>query len=235
MGRILDITLRFPRRALAKIYFRALAVMDTIPEFYPESDDTYLLIDALELDFAQSIPTSSEGIFSVEIGPGNGQVSKSWLKICKASGANVFHLAIDVNRHAALETVSQCSEIGSAFECVLGDMFSFMRSDVKADVIFCNPPYVPSSPINRARDIRASYAGGERGREFIDEFLPVVGQKLGRDGVFYFLLERRNDVDEVLRIAADQYGLHGTFVKDRKIRGEHLFVYRFRFSPSVSS
>ena len=110
--------------------------MDSIPEFYPDSDDTYLLIDALELDFGNQVIPKSRDLVSVEVGPGNGLVSKSWLNLCRSRDVQVFHMAIDVNRHAAIETQSQCLEAGLPVDCVLGDMLSFTRSDVKVDVIF---------------------------------------------------------------------------------------------------
>ena len=205
--------------------------MDVIPDVYPESDDTYLLADALSKDLNTILGVGEGCLISVEVGPGGGYVSKTFMELCAKSAKPVFHLGLDVNMRAALETRSVCRE-ATHMDCVNIDMFEGMRHDVHPDVIFCNPPYVPSSPINRARDIRASYAGGERGREFIDAFLPVVAERLAPGGVFYFLLEKRNDIEEVLEIAKSQYGFESTFILDRKIRGEHLFVFRFTRSLS---
>jgi release factor glutamine methyltransferase len=201
-------------------------LMDKIPEFYPDSEDSYLLMDSLEADIHAITSRFRSGIVSVEIGPGGGLVSQSFVNLVLKHEISIFHLAIDVNKHAALETRSQIGNLSST-DVVLGDMFDGIRTEIQFDVIFCNPPYVPSSPINRARDIRASYAGGERGREFIDQFLPKVSERLAINGVFYLLLEKRNDIDEVLSVAKEQYHLEGTLILDRKIRGEHLFVYRF--------
>ena len=200
--------------------------MDIIPEFYPESDDSYLLMDSLKLDNNFLLSRLSVGPVTVEVGPGGGSVSKYFMDLVEREATSVFHLAVDVNRYAGVETRSQF--VGSAcVDVILADMFSGMRPEVLVDVIFCNPPYVPSSPINGARDIRASYAGGERGREFIDAFLPRVADRLSDKGVFYFLLEKRNDIEEVVCMARDRFGLEATLILDRKIRGEHLFVYRF--------
>jgi release factor glutamine methyltransferase len=200
--------------------------MDVIPVVYPESDDTYLLADALSKDFNTILVLGEIGLITVEVGPGGGYVSKTFMDLCAKAKKPVFHLGLDVNMRAASETRAVCGNV-SQIDCVNIDMFEGIRRDVHPDVIFCNPPYVPSSPINRARDIRASYAGGERGREFIDAFLPVVAERLAPGGVFYFLLEKRNDIEEVLDIAKSQYGFESTFILDRKIRGEHLYVYRF--------
>ena len=201
---------------------------ERIPEFYPDSDDTYLLMDSLTEDMPQIVSRFTDGMFSVEIGPGGGLVSQSFLKALRSRGMLMFHMAVDVNVHAARETLHQGRNYGY-LDVVNGDMFSWMRDDSKVDVIFCNPPYVPSSPINRARDIRASYAGGEYGREFIDAFLPVVADRLAPNGLFYFLLEKRNNPQEVCRIALEQYRMSSTLIREKRIPGEHLFVYRFQF------
>ena len=213
-------------RFSTKLVFKFSAKMEKLPDVYPESDDTYLLVDSLRDDLAIALEGKARsGLVTIEVGPGGGLVSRTFLELCKTLNLHVFHLAVDVNMHAATDTLSECHNSG-VIDCVNGDMLSFFRPGCQVDVIFCNPPYVPSSPINRARDIRASYAGGDRGRDFIDAFLPVVAERLKPGGVFYFLLEKRNDIDEVLRIANDEYGFNAVKVLDRKISGEHLFVYR---------
>ena len=201
---------------------------ERIPEFYPDSDDTYLLIDSLEQDVGAIKLVPDRLYLTVEIGPGGGLVSQNFVKFAHQRNMRVFHIAVDVNIHAAKETLDQTRHCRSV-DVLNGDMFTWMRSNIKADIIFCNPPYVPSSPINRARDIRASYAGGESGREFIDAFLSVVADRLSRDGFFYFLLEKRNNPEEVCKIAHDQYNMASTLIRERRIPGEHLFVYRFQF------
>ena len=205
--------------------FLVIFAMDKIPDFYPDSDDTYLLIDSIEKDLIGALDGRKRGIVSVEVGSGGGLVSRAFLELCNRHGVSVYHLGVDVNISAATETLAQCERSG-VIDIVNGDMFTFTRPGFQAEVILCNPPYVPSSPINRAWDIRASYAGGERGREFIDDILPVVAAKLARDGVFYLLLEKRNDIDEVLERTRTEFGFSSALLMDRKIRGEHLFVYR---------
>ena len=42
------------------------------------------------------------------------------------------------------------------------------------------------------------------------------------------LLEKRNDIDEVCEIAKSQFNLESMLIMDKKIPGEHLFVFRFK-------
>ena len=203
--------------------------MEKLPEFYPDSDDTYLLIDSLKKDLESRSARKTDGLITIEVGPGGGLVSRSFLELTTKLGINVFHLAVDVNIHAGIETKTQTESIALC-DCIIGDTLTWARPDFQADIIFNNPPYVPSSPINRARDIRASYAGGELGREFIDDLIPIVSKRLKSDGVFYLLLEKRNNPEQVCQIALEQYSMNSVLIMERKIPGEHLYVYRFTLS-----
>ena len=194
--------------------------MECISEFYPESDDTYLIMDSISKDLTDFPFNNVNGLLTVEVGPGSGVVSKHFLEVSAQLKMSVFHIAVDVNVRAAEET-RRISDT----ECIVGDIFTCFRPAVGFDVIISNPPYVPSSPINGARDIRASYAGGVLGREFIDRFLPTVSNRLL--GRFYFLLEKRNNVEQVCLLAREQYGLKSELILDRRIPGEYLYVYKF--------
>lgn len=44
-----------------------------------------------------------------------------------------------------------------------------------------------------SRGIEAAWAGGERGREVTDRFLPAVAQLLSTEGLFYLITIAEND------------------------------------------
>lgn len=93
------------------------------------------------------------------------------------------------------------------------------RLSGKVDVLIFNPPYVvtPSEEVCTAvtlftphvesqqsllvfqvgsRGIEAAWAGGSRGREVTDRFLPVVAQLLSAQGAFYLITIAENDPGE---------------------------------------
>lgn len=47
-----------------------------------------------------------------------------------------------------------------------------------------------------SRGIEAAWAGGSRGREVTDRFLPVVAQLLSTEGSFYLITIAENDPGE---------------------------------------
>lgn len=116
---------------------------------------------------------------------------------------------------------------------------SLLRGDLTAclrpcafDIVVFNPPYVPTDPDEmeralRERDIAASWAGGERGREVIDRCLEGVRECLVEGGAFYLVLEKANDVEEV-RERAEKVGLGESKVVGEVCVGtEKLCVVRF--------
>lgn len=115
---------------------------------------------------------------------------------------------------------------------VRGDLVSAIRSHV-FDIVVFNPPYVPTdrSEMERAlreRDIAASWAGGDRGREVIDACLVGVRECLVDGGVFYLVLEKANDVHGVIALA-QSVGLGEAHVLGEVEAGtERLCVVRFK-------
>lgn len=59
-----------------------------------------------------------------------------------------------------------------------------------------------------SRGIEAAWAGGERGREVTDRFLPAVAQLLSTEGLFYLITIAENDPGEFTPILM-LYPYHG--------------------------
>ena len=96
----------------------------------------------------------------------------------------------------------------------------------KVDILLFNPPYVvtPHEEVG-GHDLSAAWAGGVRGREVIDRFLPLVDEVLSACGVLYLLLLEQNDPDDVTHVLSG-YGLDCTVVLRRRAGPEHLLVLR---------
>ena len=82
------------------------------------------------------------------------------------------------------------------------------------DILVFNPPYVPTPASELLGDgISRSWAGGEKGREILDQLLPNVQHLLQPKGIFYCVLLSSNIPNEVEQILKEQGGF------EAKVRG----------------
>jgi methylase of polypeptide subunit release factors len=86
----------------------------------------------------------------LEIGPGSGAVSAGLSELLKVEGAKdakvlPFFMAVDKNPAAARCTsaVFQAREVMVA-DVIQGSLTDCLRQSGFADVVICNPPYVPT-------------------------------------------------------------------------------------------
>ncbi|XP_077370147.1 methyltransferase N6AMT1 isoform X2 [Festucalex cinctus] len=158
-------------------------------EVYEPSEDSFLLIDALEKD-AQTLQRLRPCV-CVEVGSGSGVVSAFLASLLGPSAC----FCTDVNRAAALCTAETASRNDVALQPVVTDLVGSLlpRLSGLVDVLVFNPPYVvtPSSEVG-GTGIEAAWAGGRRGREVTDRFLPLVSQLLSSRGLFYLVTIAEN-------------------------------------------
>ncbi|CAH8539594.1 unnamed protein product [Dicrocoelium dendriticum] len=206
------------------------------PEFsdvYPPSEDSFLFLDALEKDvlFLKSLDPA----ISLDIGSGSGIIGA----FLHSLGVSRFHVATDISRFACLASIrvlmsnihEETTVAFDAIQCTLAIPF-LGRLDSSVDLIMFNPPYVPT-PIDEHRSvgcsIRATWSGGNCGREVIDEFLPQAVRLLSPSGCLYLLLSDANIPTEVhaaiKKLSGDQ--LSPTTILRRDSFGEALGVYRY--------
>ncbi|CAN0253608.1 unnamed protein product [Pylaiella littoralis] len=214
--------------------------------FYEPAEDTYLLIDALQAD-ADVLRDSVRPSLCLEIGPGSGLVTAALCAMLREGREEdegrekplqpplpplqPLFMAADINPQAA----AACARTAKAnkvepFEAVCCDLAICMRDRLRrrVDVLLFNPPYVPTPPEEvGSKDIAAAWAGGERGREVIDRFLPEVKELLSPNGCFYMVAVDDNDPTEIISIMRD-YGVHAEVVLRRRAKNEALCIIKMR-------
>ncbi|XP_034033097.1 methyltransferase N6AMT1-like isoform X2 [Thalassophryne amazonica] len=162
----------------------------------------------------------------VEVGSGSGVVSAF---LASVVGSSAFYLCTDVNPAAALCTAHTASFNSVSLQPVITDLVMGLlpRLNGKVDVLIFNPPYVvtPSDEV-RSTGIQAAWAGGRRGREVTDRFLPVVSQLLSPEGLFYLITIAENDPEEIICLLG-KHGLRGESCLSTRAGNERLSVLRF--------
>ncbi|KAM9835932.1 methyltransferase N6AMT1 [Aulostomus maculatus] len=193
-------------------------------DVYEPAEDSFLLIDALEKD-AEKLQMLSP-CMCLEVGSGSGVVSAF---LASVLGPSALYFCTDVNPAAAQCTAETASCNNVSLEPVVTDLVGCLlpRMSGKVDVLLFNPPYVvtPSEEVG-STGIEAAWAGGTRGREVTDRFLPLVSTLLSSKGLFYLITIAENDPEEIIRLLS-KYGLKGKACASARAGNERLSVLRF--------
>lgn len=201
-------------------------IRDFYEDVYEPAEDSFLLLDAIEIEIA-TIEKLKPAI-CIEIGPGSGIISAG---IGSALGSGCFVIACDINPKACkctLKTlaVNHCSHSDIVnIDCLEGLSH---RMDGKVDLLICNPPYVETPETEEGKsDIRAAWAGGEGGMSLTNRVLSLLPRVLSSNGFALIVLEQVNKPQIVMKEAEEKFGLGSEVVVQRRAGRELLFVVKF--------
>lgn len=195
---------------------------------YEPAEDSFLLLDALEEDLKEL--RRRQPLVCVELGSGSGINITALAKALPTS----YCMAIDINPYACRTTQRTAVANGTYVDMVNMDLLSGLKEE-SIDLLIFNPPYVPTDTIGDEEafqepsqlhgELIKSWSGGKSGCDVINRLLEVVYEKLAKGSLFYLLLLKENDPEEIRRRLIKQ-NLKAEICKDRKIRGEHLFILK---------
>ena len=193
---------------------------------YEPSEDSFLLIDALEMDLDHF--KLKKPAICLEIGIGSGVVITA-LAMALKNYCSSYFLGIDINPQACKVTKQTSATNKVNIEIVQMDLLNSMHSKGLFNVIIFNPPYVVTEPLEVLdnRLISKTWAGGYKGRQVMDRLFPQIPHLLAKDGLFYLLVINENEPHDIIELFKD-LNMNGSVIVDRKIRGEHLHVLRFQ-------
>lgn len=168
-------------------------------DIYEPAEDSYLLCDALIQDktFIQQRFHSKPLLQCVEIGAGTGFVIgylAALMKDIRSKNQNCLFLSTDINPKACLATQATMTAIRNKMQIKSRDGKDRIDSSLVSQVISCslldsvksrlchqidvllfNPPYVETDRQELIGwGLNRSWAGGERGRQIIDEILTQI-------------------------------------------------------------
>lgn len=208
---------------------------------YEPAEDSFLLLDALEIELPYLL--SKKLLITVEVGSGSGIAISALAKYLNYQSHGFF--AIDINKHACEASQKTAIVNDVNVEVINMDLLSAFKPN-SVDLLIFNPPYVPTShedgndlPEHKKfydkdavkefdkidKNVIKSWAGGRDGCEIIDRLLDNLKNILTSCGVFYLLLIKENKPEEI-RKRLKSMGFSSEQIIDRKIRGEHLLVLK---------
>ncbi|XP_062982792.1 methyltransferase N6AMT1 isoform X1 [Elgaria multicarinata webbii] len=196
-------------------------------EVYEPSEDTFLLLDALEGD-AEELRSAGIDI-CLEVGSGSGVVSTFLASIV---GPEALYMCTDINPVASLCTAETAIRNNVDVQPIVTDLVTGLlpRLHGKVDVLLFNPPYVVTPSVEiQSHGIEAAWAGGKNGREVMDRLIPLVSDLLSAKGLFYLVTIKENNSDEIIE-TLQKCGLQGTRALSRQAGRENLSILKFQKS-----
>lgn len=181
---------------------------DVETEVYQPAEDSRLLASA-------AAGLLDRGDLVVEAGTGSGWVAERLATL----GATV--VGSDLNPRACRATADRGVPV------VRADLLGPFRTGV-ADLVCCNPPYLPADH-RAARDdwIERALTGGPDGRAVVDRFLADVGRVLGPEGAACLVVSSLTDVAAV-RETATENGLASEVLAEESHPFETLVALELR-------
>lgn len=185
--------------------------IETDENVYEPSDDSYLLISALEKIVLK------KGSNVLEVGCGTGIISIS----LSSKVASV--VACDINSYAvelALKNVKM-NKIDNV-QVIESDLFSNVSG--KFDLIVFNTPYLPQDSEEAVSgEINHAWDGGADGRKVIDRFLSCVSDFLSENGCIVFLESSLSSYEKSVKYLKSK-GFQVDVIGRQKLHFEELVV-----------
>ena len=203
---------------------------------YVPSEDTFLLIDSLELELdninIKSYFNNKEKINTIELGCGNGLVSCSFLS--KLNQNNINHYCIDINKDALNLTKKLLSyyNLNKNIFFLESDLFDSIDKNITFDIIIFNPPYVTTDDDEykralKEKDIYAAWAGGKKGSETINKFVDKLKGRINNKSIIFLLLSKENDYNLIINNLMTQYDFKFELLMRKQFKNEKLAVFKF--------
>ncbi|KAL7028778.1 hypothetical protein ACKWTF_005993 [Chironomus riparius] len=208
---------------------------------YEPAEDTFILLDALELELP--FLKSHKPLVVAEIGTGSGVVISALSRYLDYQSFGFY--AIDINKFAC-DAASRTAKVNNVNVEVLNmDLLTSFKTN-SIDLLVFNPPYVPTDCKSHSnipeqtklyddesekvfqkdeKMLIKSWAGGVDGCEVINRVIFNLNEILAPNGIFYLLLIKDNKPKKI-RDQLDKLGFNSDQIIDRKIRGEHLLVLK---------
>ncbi|XP_065319440.1 methyltransferase N6AMT1-like [Gordionus sp. m RMFG-2023] len=211
-----------------------------LQHIYEPSEDTFLFMDALELE--KSFIKTLEPTIILEIGSGSG-VLTTFLAL-NFDLDNTHFMATDINPLACVKT-SETIHLNYSqlplkvkrpkVSIFIDDLAQSIidRLNYNIDMIIFNPPYVPTHDITdngQSGDfniINRSWAGGLNGSEIIFKSLDNITRLLTHNGIFYLLLCADNDIDNIKNYIKNKFHFNSCIVLKRRAINEILYIVKF--------
>ncbi|MCS7094866.1 MAG: methyltransferase [Thaumarchaeota archaeon] len=188
-------------------------VNETADVVYAPSEDTFLLIDAIENSNIMGCCRA------LDVGCGSGAVTETLLKVSDEV------VAVDLQVSALKATRGRVRTELHRVHLIASDRVAFLRTQARIELIACNPPYLPIEPDER---FDPNIHAGLRGTEFSEELMKSLVEILGgRRWVLLLVTSSLADYESLFRLSED-LGFFIEVAGKQKLFFEEIFCLRLR-------
>ncbi|WVQ93922.1 hypothetical protein IAU59_001000 [Kwoniella sp. CBS 9459] len=201
---------------------------DDYEHIYEPAEDSFILLDALEID-AEDIRSFTPTV-CVEIGAGSGIASAFLSNLIGRDESLV--LSTDINPYACKATLRTAGANNMTLNPIRCNLVTPLSARLRnnIDIMVFNPPYVPTdlqelNATQSERDIGGAWAGGSDGMEVTNILLRQLPDLLSSGGKLYLVAVAQNKPGQIIQ-DMQQIGLLAEEVIRRRAGREHLSVLR---------
>lgn len=180
------------------------------PGVYPPSEDTYLLLDALDI--------KQNDVF-LEVGCGAGLIT---LVAAKRTSSIV---SVDSSFEAVHNTLENLKRNDLYYNChvVESDLLGALAPSVKFSLIVFNPPYLPQDDEHTDQD--HALVGGQTGTELTQRFVKQAADHLLRGGRIFVVVSNLAAIESI-RKTMIECGFTVEMVSEESLFFEKIQVLR---------
>ena len=177
---------------------------------YPPSEDTYLLLDAIEF--------RPDDLF-LEVGCGAGLITLAAAKRTRSV------VGIDSSLEAVQNTLENLrrNDLYHNYHIIESDLLGAIAPAVKFSLIVFNPPYLPQD--DEHTDLDHSLVGGQMGTELTKRFIRQAVEHLESEGRMFVVVSSLADIDSI-RKTMIECGLEVELVSEKPLFFEKIQVLR---------
>ena len=177
---------------------------------YPPSEDTYLLLDAIDI--------KPDDVF-LEVGCGAGLITVN------AAERTRSVIGIDSSLEAVRNTVENLrrKDLHNNCHVIESDLLGALAPTIKFSLIVFNPPYLPQD--DEQTDLDHALVGGKTGTELTQRFVRQAAGHLTSKGRMFLVASSLSDIDSI-QDAMIECGLSVDVVSEKSLFFEKIQVLR---------